>query len=155
MTDKEKLIKEQNLPIAEEILSGNYIRVIISGVSCLIDVDDFISGLSITSAYAAETTSTTTGKLKLKLATEKVIETALDSADSLIIALPTPVSGLVNESILIFTTDTTLPTITQPASVNWLGTEPTIGTEETWVICYEQSYNGSSWVKYATAVKVA
>jgi len=41
MTDKEKLIKEQNLPVAEEILSGNYIRVIVNGVSSLIDVDDF------------------------------------------------------------------------------------------------------------------
>lgn len=67
--------------------------------------------------YAAETITNPSGTLTLKLATETVITNTLTSSNSISISLPSPTSGRVNESILIFKIGASLPTITQPSGI--------------------------------------
>ena len=109
------------------------------------------------SRYDAETVSApaNAGILTLKNATETVISTTLTNSNSFTIALPTAIADKVNESILIFKTGATLPTLTQPSGVVYRTEIPTIAINQTWTFCYERvSYdNGSTFEIYVSATK--
>jgi hypothetical protein len=105
-------------------------------------------------AYNSEiVTGPTSGTLNLKMSTETYIGT-LTNANSFTVALPTPISGEVAESILIFKIGATLPTITQPTSIVWRGATPTLAINSSWTIVYEQvNTTGSTYEVWGTAVK--
>ena len=110
------------------------------------------------SSYDAETVSApaNAGILTLKNATETVVSTTLTNSNSFAIALPTEVAaGKINESILIFKTGATLPTLTQPSGVIYRTETPAIAINQTWTFCYERvSYdNGSTFEIYVSATK--
>ena len=109
------------------------------------------------SSYSAETVSApaNAGTLTLKNATETVISTTLTNTNSFTIALPTAVAGKINESILIFKTGATLPTLIQPSGVIYRTEIPTIAINQTWTFCYERvSYdNGLTFETYVSATK--
>jgi len=89
--------------------------------------------------YQAErVTVAPTDTLTLKQATETTIEGALTDTSRLTIVLPTPVSGKVNESILVFKIGASLPSITQPVWIQYWKATPALTINKTWVICYEQ-----------------
>ena len=108
-------------------------------------------------SYATETVSApaNSGTLTLKNATETVISTTLTNTNSFTIALPTAIAGKVNESILLFKTGATLPTLTQPTGVVYRTQTPVIGINQTWTFCYEMvTYdNGSTYEIYVSATK--
>lgn len=108
-------------------------------------------------AYNAEkVTSPTTGTLTLKNSTETVLDGALTTSNVFTVALPTPVSGKVNESVLIFKIGATLPTITQPSGIVWRGSTPTLAINTNWTIVYEQiNTTGSTYEIWAVATKNA
>ena len=110
---------------------------------------------SIKGAYNAElVTSPTAGTLTLKNSTETVLDGALTASNVFTVALPTPVSGKVNESVLIFKIGATLPTITQPSGIVWRGSTPTLAINTNWTIVYEQvNTTGTTYEIYGTAVK--
>ena len=97
--------------------------------------------------YVAITTQNTT--IELAVATETYCTT---SAAAFTFTLQTPISGRVNESVVIFKTSTT-PIITHPIDTIWLGATPTFSASETWVVVYEQVYNGTAYFIYGTAIK--
>jgi len=105
--------------------------------------------------YDAETVSApaNAGTLTLKNATETVVSTTLTNSNSFTIALPTAIAGKINESILIFKTGATLPTLTQPAGIVYRTETPVIAINQTWVFCYERvSYdNGLTFETYVSA----
>ena len=119
------------------------------------EVNGLIS--AIKGAYDAElVTSPTTGTLTLKNATETVLDGALTTSNVFTVALPTPVSGKVNESVLIFKIGATLPTITQPSGIVWRGSTPTLAINTSWTIVYEQiNTTGSTYEIWAIATKNA
>ena len=119
------------------------------------EVDGLIS--AIKGAYDAElVTSPTTGTLTLKNSTETVLDGALTTSNVFTVALPTPVSGKVNESILIFKIGATSPTITQPTGIVWRGATPTLAINTNWTIVYEQvNTTGSTFEIWAIACKNA
>ena len=105
------------------------------------------AGGSNVNTYDTETVSAPAngGTLTLKNATETVISTTLTNTNSFTIALPTAIAGKVNESILIFKTGATLPTLTQPSGVVYRTETPVIAINQTWTFCYERvSFNGGS-----------
>ena len=106
-------------------------------------------------AYGAElVTSPITGTLTLKNSTETVLAGALTTSNVFTVALPTPVSGKVNESVLIFKIGATLPTITQPSGIVWRGLTPTLSINTNWTIVYEQvNTTGSTFEIWATACR--
>lgn len=113
---------------------------------------------SIISAYTSETVSApaNAGTLTLKNATKTVISTTLTNSNSFTIALPTEVAdGKINESILIFKTGATLPTLAQPSGVVYRTEAPVIAINQTWTFCYEMvSYdNGLTFETYVSATK--
>ena len=97
--------------------------------------------------YVAITTQNTT--IELAVATETYCTT---SAAAFTFTLQTPISGRVNESVVIFKTSTT-PIITHPIDTIWLGATPTFSASETWVVVYEQVYNGTDYVIYGNENK--
>ena len=97
--------------------------------------------------YVATTTSNTT--IELAVATETYCTT---SSAAFTFTLQTPISGRVNESVVIFKTSTT-PIITHPIGTIWLGSAPTFSASETWIVVYEQVYNGTAYFIYGTAIK--
>ena len=107
--------------------------------------------------YDTETVSAPAngGTLTLKNATETVISTTLTNSNSFTIALPTAVAGKVNESILIFKTGATLPTLTQPTGVVYRTETPVVAINQTWTFCYERvSYDGGATFEiYVSATK--
>ena len=109
------------------------------------------------SSYYAETVSApaNSGTLTLKNATETVISTTLTNSNSFTIALPTAIAGKINESILIFKTGATLPTLAQPSGVVYRTEVPVIAINQTWTFCYERvSYdNGLTFETYVSATK--
>ena len=109
------------------------------------------------SRYDAETVSApaNAGTLTLKNATETVVSTTLTNSNSFAIALPTAIASKVNESILIFKTGATLPTLAQPAGVVYRTETPVIAINQTWTFCYERvSYdNGLTFETYVSATK--
>ena len=105
--------------------------------------------------YAAETITNPSGTLTLKLATETVITNTLTSSNSISISLPSPTSGRVNESILIFKIGASLPTITQPSGIVYRISPPSLVINSTWTFVYEQVWNGSSWEIYCSSAKNA
>ena len=119
------------------------------------EVDGLIS--AIKGAYDAElVTSPTTGTLTLKNSTETVLDGALTTSNVFTVALPTPVSGKVNESVLIFKIGATLPTITQPSGIVWRGSTPTLAINTNWTIVYEQvNTTGTTYEIWAVATKNA
>ena len=116
-----------------------------------------LTNKSNVSSYSAETVSApaNAGILTLKNATETVVSTTLTNSNSFAIALPTAVTGKINESILIFKTGATLPTLTQPTGVVYRTETPAIAINQTWTFCYERvSYdNGSTFEIYVSATK--
>ena len=118
-----------------------------------------VNGLiaAIKGAYDAElVTSPTTGTLTLKNATETVLDGALTTSNVFTVALPAPVSGKVNESVLIFKIGATLPTITQPSGIVWRGATPTLAVSTNWTIVYEQvNTTGTTYEIWAVATKNA
>ena len=106
-------------------------------------------------AYNAEkVTSPTAGTLTLKNSTETVLDGALTTSNVFTVALPTPVSGKVNESVLIFKIGATLPTITQPSGIVWRGSTPTLAVNTNWTIVYEQvNTTGTTYEIWAIATK--
>ena len=114
------------------------------------------SGSNVNSYYAETVPApANAGILTLKNATETVVSTTLTNSNSFTIALPTPTIGKVNESVLIFKTGTTLPTLTQPAGVIYRTETPVIAINQTWTFCYERvSYDsGSNYEIYVSATK--
>ena len=107
--------------------------------------------------YDAETVSApaNAGILTLKNATETVVSTTLTNSNIFTIALPTAVAGKINESILIFKTGATLPTLTQPSGVVYRTEKPDIKINQTWTFCYERvSYDGgATFETYVSATK--
>jgi hypothetical protein len=98
-------------------------------------------------------TAPTSGTLTLKMATETYIG-SLTNANTFTVALPSPILGLVTESILIFKVGASLPTITQPTGIVWRGATPTLAINKTYTICYEQiNTAGSTYEIYGTAVQ--
>ena len=96
------------------------------------------------------------GTLTLKNATETVISNTLTNSNSFTIALQTDVAdGKINESILVFKTGATLPTLTQPTGVIYRTEIPTIAINQTWTFCYERvTYDsGSTYEIYVSATK--
>ena len=112
---------------------------------------------NVDNRYDSETVSAPAngGTLTLKNATETVISTTLTNTHSFTIALPTAVAGKVNESILIFKTGATLPTLTQPSGVVYRTETPVIAINQTWTFCYERvSFDGGSTFEiYVSATK--
>ncbi len=99
-------------------------------------------------------TSPTSGTLTLKNATETFLNGNLTNANTFTVALPTPVTGRVNESILIFKIGATLPTITQPSGIIWRGVTPTLAINTNWTIVYEKiNTTGSTFEIWASAIK--
>lgn len=116
------------------------------------------TGGSNVNSYYAETVAApaNAGTLTLKNATETVISTTLTNSNSFTIALPTEVvDGKINESILIFKTGATLPTLIQPSGVIYRTETPNIDINQTWTLCYERvSYdNGVNFEIYVSATK--
>ena len=115
------------------------------------------TGGSNVNSYYAETVAApaNAGTLTLKNDTETVISTTLTNSNSFTIALPTATAGKVNESILIFKTGATLPTLTQPTGVVYRTETPNIDINQTWTLCYERvSYdNGVNFEIYVSATK--
>ena len=138
----------------ETLESGTNIKTI-NGESILGSGNIEIKGGG--SSYDAETVSApaNSGTLTLKNATETVISTTLTNSNSFTIALPTAIAGKVNESILIFKTGATLPTLTQPTGVVYRTGTPAIAINQTWTFCYERvSYdNGLTFETYVSATK--
>ena len=91
--------------------------------------------------------------MTLKLATETVITNTLTSSNSISISLPSPTSGRVNESILIFKIGASIPTITQPSGIVYRISVPALAINSTWTFVYEQVWNGSSWEIYCSTAK--
>ena len=92
----------------------------------------------------------------MKYCTETVLETPLTNANVFTVALPTPVSEKINESILIFKIGATLPTITQPSGIVWRGATPTLAINTNWTIVYEQvNTTGTTYEIWAIATKNA
>ena len=116
-----------------------------------------MTGKSNVSSYDADTVSAPVnlGTLTLKNATETVISTTLTNSNSFTIALPPAIAGKVNESILIFKTGATLPTLTQPSGVVYRTEAPVIAINQTWTFCYERvSYDGgANYEIYVSATK--
>ena len=117
--------------------------------------DTGATGLS--GIYAAEIVSSSIiGALTLKNSTETVLDGALTTSNVFTVALPTPVSGKVNESILIFKIGASLPTITQPFGIVWRGKVPALAINTSWTIVYEQiNTTGSTYEIWAVAIKNA
>lgn len=107
--------------------------------------------------YSAElVASPASGTLTLKLATETTLLTALTNSNTFSVALPTPVSGKVNESILVFKIGASLPSITNPVGIKWRGKTPTLAINKDWTICYEQiEISAGTWEVWATAISNA
>ena len=137
-TTKETLVKADKVPIYDSV----------TGKVVLTDKNNVNS-------YSTETVSApaNAGTLTLKNATETVISTTLTNTNSFTIALPTAVAGKINESIFIFKTGATLPSLTQPSGVFYRTGIPTISINQTWTFCYEKvSYdNGLTYETYVSA----
>ena len=139
-TTKETLVKADKVPIYDSV----------TGKVVLTDKNNVNS-------YSTETVSAPAngGTLTLKNATETVISTTLTNSNSFTIALPTAIADKVNESILIFKTGATLPTLTQPTGVVYRTETPVIAINQTWTFCFERvSYdNGLTFETYVSATK--
>lgn len=106
------------------------------------------------SVYYAEAVAPA-GTLLLKHKTETVINTALTSANTFTVELPIPLSGKVNESVLIFKTGASVPTITLPAAIAWRGRVLTLEANKSYTIVFEQIYFGADWEIWVTGVENA
>lgn len=120
-------------------------------------VDGKSVSLTIRSVYAAEQIAKPANgtTLTLKNATETTVNNTFTNSNSFTVALPEPVAGYVNESILILTLGASAPTITHPAGVVWRGRVPvlTTGLNKEWVFIYEQIYINNAWAIRAKAIQ--
>ena len=100
-----------------------------------------VSGLDLSVksvAFKAEIVNApTSGNLTLKLSTETYIGT-LTNANAFTVVLPAPLSGYVNESVLIFKIGASLPTITMPTGIVWRVQAPTLTINSSFTIVFEQ-----------------
>ena len=122
----------------------------------LAELDTKKKASSYLGAYANELVSVpgSGGTLTLKNSYETYITDILTNSHSFTIALSSPISGQINESILIFKIGTNLPTITQPTGIVWRGIAPTLVINTTWTITYEQVQTGiSTYEIYGLGVK--
>ena len=115
-------------------------------------LNNIATGTTVNSAYNSVILTPSNGDLYLANWTETYIG-ILDNNNIINIILPTPNSGVVNESILIFKIGSSLPTITQPPSTVWRGILPILVINSTWTIAYEQVNIGSGYEVYSIATK--
>ena len=103
--------------------------------------------------YASEiVASPTSGNLTLKNWTRSVLETALTNANVFSVVLPAPTAAKISESIMFFKIGATLPTITQPAGIQWRGKAPSLAINTTLTIIYDQiNVTGSTYEIWAVA----
>lgn len=97
-------------------------------------------------AYDSEVVaSPTSGTLTLKNSTETILDGALTNSNSFTVALATPITGKVNESILIFKVGATLPAITLPVGITF--PKPLVyEANKTHTIVFEQvTFNGTDY----------
>ena len=129
------------------LASEEWVSDIVSGLTAEIG-----SGVTINTVYKYIKINSPTGNLNLDNWTETYIGT-ISSGNTITVILPTPANGLVNESILIFKTGSSIPTIYQPTGVVWRGNIPILGINSTWTIVYEQVFTETDFEIYAVAIK--
>jgi hypothetical protein len=101
--------------------------------------------------FAEQVAAITTGTQDLKLSTVTKIATALTNANTFTVALPTPISGYASESILIFKTGASVPTITWPTVAKWLRPVPTLVINTTYTIWFHQvTFDGTTYETHAS-----
>jgi len=89
--------------------------------------------------------------IALKLATQTAIIETLTSANTLAITLPTPRLNKVNESIITFKIDQSLPDITFPMVAGWNTEEFVLSVDRTRTIVFQQiTFDGVNWETWAS-----
>ena len=89
--------------------------------------------------------------IDLKLATQTAIIETLTSANTLAITLPTPLLNKLNESIITFKIDQSLPNITFPMVAGWNTEEFVLSVDRTRTIVFQQiTFDGVNWETWAS-----
>ena len=89
--------------------------------------------------------------IALKLATQTAIIETLTSANTFAITLPTPRLDKVNESIITFKIDQSLPNITLPMIAGWNTEEFVLSADRTRTIVFQQiTFDGVNWETWAS-----
>ena len=89
--------------------------------------------------------------IALKLATQTAIVQTLTSANTFAITLPTPRLNKVNESIITFRIDQSIPDIIFPMVAGWNTEEFVLSADRTRTIVFQQiTFDGVNWETWAS-----
>lgn len=103
----------------ESSYAGNTKERVYNALHAILDYSEKVKGLIM--PPSRNYVGIKNGKLALDLRTETVIESELNAGDNIIVVCPAAADGKISWAILIFTTGTTIPSITLPANIVWRG----------------------------------